>query len=257
MKKAGTSKRRAAIYKTPNMIRPIHPLRATLLAALLCGMSSVSLLAQGPGGGPEHPHHGPPPSPLFDALDANHDGVISADEIANAPASLKALLKNGATDLKREDLRPTPPRPGPGDESEAGENDHPRSNVPLIRPHGPPPQAAPEHGDPDASPAMGADAVQPDPQADRPTHRHPPAPEDFARPDEREGGPEQRPHHGPPSNPLFDALDANHDGVISAEEMNHASASIKNMLKPGSSELRREDLRPERRERPAHRPEDQ
>ena len=29
------------------------------------------------------------------ALDANHDGVISADEIANAPAVLKTLDKNG------------------------------------------------------------------------------------------------------------------------------------------------------------------
>ena len=29
------------------------------------------------------------------ALDANHDGVIDANEIANAPAALKTLDKNG------------------------------------------------------------------------------------------------------------------------------------------------------------------
>ena len=229
------------------MIRPIRPLRATLLAALLCGVSSVSLLAQGLGGGPEHPHHGPPPSPLFDALDTNHDGVLSAEEIANAPASLKALLKDGATDLKREDLRPTPPHHDPA----AGENDHPRPKVPLIRPHGPPLQTTSEHAD--ASPAPAADA-QPNPQADG-LEPHHPAPEDAARPDGRAGGPEQHPRHGPPSSPLFEALDTNHDGVISAEEMNNASASVKRMLKPGSSELRREDLRPERREYPAQHPE--
>ena len=60
-------------------------------------------------------HHGLPRSPLFDALDANHDGTISAEEIANASASLKALLKNGSDHLTREDLRPAggPPVPQP------------------------------------------------------------------------------------------------------------------------------------------------
>jgi hypothetical protein len=32
---------------------------------------------------------------LIGALDANHDGVIDADEIANAPQLLKKLDKNG------------------------------------------------------------------------------------------------------------------------------------------------------------------
>jgi hypothetical protein len=37
-----------------------------------------------------------PPTPLIVcALDANHDGVIDASEISNAPAVLKALDKNG------------------------------------------------------------------------------------------------------------------------------------------------------------------
>jgi Ca2+-binding EF-hand superfamily protein len=43
---------------------------------------------------------------LFEALDTNHDGVISASEMENAPASLRTLLKNGQTQLTREDLRP-------------------------------------------------------------------------------------------------------------------------------------------------------
>src|SRR5580698_6833822 len=37
----------------------------------------------------------PPPSPLIEALDVNHDGIIDANEIANAPAELKTLDKNG------------------------------------------------------------------------------------------------------------------------------------------------------------------
>ena len=59
-------------------------------------------------------HHGPPPMPLFDALDTNHDGTISADEIANASAALKGLLKNGSDHLTRDDLRPAGDQPPSG-----------------------------------------------------------------------------------------------------------------------------------------------
>jgi hypothetical protein len=60
----------------------------------------------GPGGGGHGRHHRPPPSPLIMALDANHDGVISADEIANAPAALKTLDKNGDGQLTADELMP-------------------------------------------------------------------------------------------------------------------------------------------------------
>jgi len=55
--------------------------------------------------------------PLIAALDANSDGVIDADEIANAPAALKKLDKNGDGKLTREELMPPRPEgagPGPG-----------------------------------------------------------------------------------------------------------------------------------------------
>ena len=38
---------------------------------------------------------GPPPLPIVTALDANHDGIIDSNEIANASASLKTLDKRG------------------------------------------------------------------------------------------------------------------------------------------------------------------
>lgn len=50
------------------------------------------------------------------ALDLNHDGELSADEIAHASASLLALDKNGDGKLDREELRPQRPageRPPP------------------------------------------------------------------------------------------------------------------------------------------------
>jgi hypothetical protein len=62
----------------------------------------------------------PPPSPVIKALDANQDGIISADEIANAPAALKTLDTNGDGQLTREELRPPPPGDGC-----PGQGDHP------------------------------------------------------------------------------------------------------------------------------------
>ena len=44
--------------------------------------------------------------PLMQALDTNHDGVISAAEIENAPAALKTLDKNKDGKLTEDELRP-------------------------------------------------------------------------------------------------------------------------------------------------------
>ena len=51
-----------------------------------------------------------PVPPLFAALDANHDGVIDETEIAQAPAALRKLDKNGDGKLTADELRA--PRPG-------------------------------------------------------------------------------------------------------------------------------------------------
>lgn len=47
-----------------------------------------------------------PEPPLMAALDANHDGVLGATEIANAPAALLMLDKNGDGQLTPDELRP-------------------------------------------------------------------------------------------------------------------------------------------------------
>jgi hypothetical protein len=44
--------------------------------------------------------------PIVAALDADHDGTISAAEIKNSPAALKTLDKNGDGQLADEDIRP-------------------------------------------------------------------------------------------------------------------------------------------------------
>ena len=52
--------------------------------------------------------------PVLVVLDADKDGKISAEEIANAPAALKTLDKNDDGILTAEELRP--PRPPRGEE---------------------------------------------------------------------------------------------------------------------------------------------
>ncbi|HEX4263607.1 MAG TPA: EF-hand domain-containing protein [Verrucomicrobiae bacterium] len=128
----------------------------TMLAVLALSASALMVNAQDAGGpSPDDqrpPHQGPggpggpggmrrmPPSPVMEALDANHDGVIDADEIANASAALKKLDKNGDGKLTQDELRPHRPqgdhdggwRQGPGSNGH-----HPDGQQP------PPPQNPP------------------------------------------------------------------------------------------------------------------
>jgi Ca2+-binding EF-hand superfamily protein len=57
--------------------------------------------------------------PVMVALDSNTNGVIEAEEMANATASLKKLDKNGDGKLTEDELRPTPPARGTGSEAQA------------------------------------------------------------------------------------------------------------------------------------------
>jgi len=98
----------------------------TLLVLVALSASALVVYAQDAGNPPprgERPYRdqgGPggmrhlPPSPLMEALDANHDGVIDAAEIANASAALKSLDKNGDGKLTQDELRPPRPQGGPG-----------------------------------------------------------------------------------------------------------------------------------------------
>lgn len=52
--------------------------------------------------------------PVMTALDADGDGVLSAEEISNATAALRKLDKNGDGKLTEEELRPNFPPGGPG-----------------------------------------------------------------------------------------------------------------------------------------------
>lgn len=198
-----------------------------------------------PGGGPGGPG-GPggarPKPPYMVALDADGDGIISAAEIANAPAALKKLLKNGADHLTMEDLRP--PRPeggpqgggpgGPGGPQGGGDQQRPkRGNGPQA---GPRPDGAPGAGGPPGG-AQGGPGGGPQggPGAGGP-QSGPGA-----------GGPQGGPGGGRrPVPPIIAALDANSDGIISADEINNAPAALKKLDKNGDGQLTEDEYRPKR-----------
>lgn len=81
----------------------------------------------------------PPSSPLVEALDVNHDGIIDANEIANAPAELKTLDKNGDGKLTRDEIRP----PRPHNAGNGDSNDGPPQGPPDDAPNGGEPGAPP------------------------------------------------------------------------------------------------------------------
>jgi hypothetical protein len=90
------------------------------LALLALGASALCVNAQDDNGAPPANgmgpgRHHPPPLPLVTALDANHDRVIDADEIANASAALLSLDKNGDGQLSTNEYLPALPAKAPKD----------------------------------------------------------------------------------------------------------------------------------------------
>jgi hypothetical protein len=69
-----------------------------------------------------------PPDPLITALDTNHDGVIDSNEIANAPAALKTLDKNGDGRLTQDELFP----PTPGGQRGGGSPGNPQGSAVVF-----------------------------------------------------------------------------------------------------------------------------
>jgi Ca2+-binding EF-hand superfamily protein len=103
-----------------------------MVTMLALGASAFVASAQdnndGPpgGGGPRGPgrYHRPPPLPIVSVLDANHDGIIDSNEIANASAALLTLDKNGDGQLTTDEYLPPLPKDAPADA--------PRPPRPLI-----------------------------------------------------------------------------------------------------------------------------
>ena len=82
---------------------------ATLTVALVLRAETKSVPPTG-----DEPEDRPPPPPIIEVLDTNHDGELSAAEIAAAPTTLLALDRNGDGILTRDELCPPPPEDDSG-----------------------------------------------------------------------------------------------------------------------------------------------
>jgi len=162
----------------------------TIAILMAVAVSAIAAQAQDdntntPPGGFRGPRGHRPPAPLIvQALDANHDGVIDADEIANASAVLKTLDLNGDGKLTWDEYMGRPPgRPMNTTASASA----------------------------DGSTGPGDNTNAPPPGLRGPGHRPLPA--------------------------IIRALDANHDGIIDADEIANASAVLKTLDKNGDGQL--------------------
>lgn len=106
----------------------------TLALGLPFGLAATALAqSDQPPAGPR-PGHRPPP-PLVRALDVDHDGVISAGEIASAASSLRLLDTNADGVISAEELHPPRPADAPtraGQTPPAADGDRPRPPSPLM-----------------------------------------------------------------------------------------------------------------------------
>jgi Ca2+-binding EF-hand superfamily protein len=88
-------------------LRPAHPARRGTPPA--DAPARPARPARPDGASQPSADHSRPIDPVMLALDANADHALSAAEIANAAASLKALDANADGKLTRDELRPLPP----------------------------------------------------------------------------------------------------------------------------------------------------
>ncbi len=166
------------------------------------------------------------PSPFVAALDTNHDGAISAVEMAGAGKSLLALDKDGDGAIAMAEVMPQRPEPGGGspdlvntlfsfDENKDGKLS--KTEVPER---------------------MQGIFVRADANTDGLLTR-----EELTK---ATAAQEQRGPGGPPLDIIFRALDQNQDGVLSKVELAGSVAALKSLDKDGDGELREQELRPMR-----------
>lgn len=194
-----------------------------LAGVIAVGMSVTFAAAQGPGG--------PQIRPVLQALDTDHDGTLSAAEIANAIAVLKTLDKNG--DGQLDSLEYLPSQANPADADPEGLVKRlmvfDRNNDGVLTADEIPERLKPlmDKADTNHDGKLTADELRA-----------------YAKAQSQPRGRSVRGGQPTRMDPILNALDADHDGIISAEEIVNASAALKALDKNGDGQLTPDELRP-------------
>ncbi len=185
-------------------------------------MAGVALHAQGPGGGQ--------PRPVLLALDADHDGTLSAAEMAAAPSALARLDSDGDGQLSSLEYLPKQSDPNAVD---------PDALVARL-------MALDRNGDgvltADELPERLSGMMS---RLDA-NHDGKLTPDEIRASATRQGGPAGRRQTGAGAtrmDPVLNALDADHDGVISAVEIANASAALKSLDRNSDGQLAPDELK--------------
>ncbi|MBS1856028.1 MAG: hypothetical protein JST11_11730 [Acidobacteria bacterium] len=218
-----------------------------LIPSLFLLTAASPLWCQPPG---EFPRGGMMRTPAFQALDADRDGVISAAELANAPAALKSLDKNGDGKLTADEVRPQMGERGGREGGRGGREGGPGDSQPpsaddmvqtlmafdkngdgkLTRDELPERmQGLFDRADTDKDGVLTPEEIRKSAQA-------------AAAPAGRGGRGE-----GPGfmrMDPLLAALDTDANGEISAAEIAAAATSLKKLDKNGDGQLTEDEVRP-------------
>ena len=137
------------------MVKEFFMKRRWPIVGIVCGILVVGIVGvamsqppEGRDGPPRRPenggdHHHPPHDQLREALDADHDHQLSAEEIKNATAAILSLDTNNDGMLTDDEFRPPMPPGGPegrGPEGRGPEGRGPEGRGPEGRgaPGGPP-----------------------------------------------------------------------------------------------------------------------
>ena len=174
------------------------------------------------------------PSPLVTALDTDHDGSISAAEMAAAPQALAALDKNGDGRIALEEVMVRRPEGGERGEGPGGAVSPDLVNT-LF--------SFDENKDGQLSKTEVPERMQ----------------GIFLRADTNHDGlltrdeltkatmaQDRRAPGGPPPDLVFRAIDKDDDGVLSASELAGAAAALKTLDKNGDGVLNQQELQPMR-----------
>jgi Ca2+-binding EF-hand superfamily protein len=192
---------------------------------------AISAYAQRPGG---FGRGGPMLSPAAQALDTDRDGTVSAEELAAAAASLKALDRNGDGKLTSDEVRPQMGgRGGRGRGDEPGETAGPdpeelvktlmsfdkNSDGQLSKEEVPERmQGIFERADGDKNGLLSAEEIRKSAQS-------------------AAGSGRGRGEGRGPSDPVLTALDVDANGEISAAELAAASTALKKLDRNGDGRL--------------------